>query len=135
MALFTRLGSYSSTALLIMRIGLGAMMIVHGFPKLTGGDELWIKLGGSMKNLGVNSYPMYWGLAAALTETLGGLLLLLGFLFRPVCLLLLFTMVVAAVSHFSKGQGIKEASHAIELAFVFLSLFILGPGKYSVDKA
>lgn len=135
MALFTRLGNYTSTALLIMRIGIGAMMIVHGFPKLTGGDELWTKIGGSMSNFGMDKYPLYWGLAAALTETLGGLLLILGFLFRPVCLLLLFTMLVATVSHFSKGQGIKEASHAIELGFVFLSLFILGPGSYSVDKA
>ena len=43
-------------------------------------------------------------------------------------------MIVAALVHFSKGDGVNGASHAIELAIVFFGLIFIGPGKYSVDK-
>jgi putative oxidoreductase len=135
MALFTKLGKYSSTGLLIMRVGLGIMMILHGYPKLAGGSEKWSKVGGAMANMGVKAYPEIWGLAASLTEVLGGLFLILGFFFRPSCLLLIFTMIVAAMAHLGKGDGVMGASHAIELGIVFMGLFILGPGKYSIDKS
>lgn len=134
MAIFSGLSKYTNAGLLLMRIGVGAMMVVHGFPKLTGGPEKWISVGSAMEKLGVHGYHQAWGLAAALTECLGGLLLILGLAFRPACFLLLFTMFVAAFSHFSKGDDLAKASHAIELAFVFLGLFFIGPGSYSMDK-
>ena len=43
-------------------------------------------------------------------------------------------MLVAAVSHLSRGDGLSGASHAIELGIVFLSLIVIGAGKYSVDE-
>ncbi len=134
MAIFSRLGRYTNLGLLLMRLGVGAMMVVHGFPKLAGGTAKWEKLGASMAQIGVTAYPVFWGLMAGLTEALGGLLLIIGFVFRPTCFLLLFTMVIATLSHLSKGDGISGASHAIELGFVFLGLFFVGPGRYSVDK-
>jgi putative oxidoreductase len=135
MAIFSRLGRYTNFGLLVMRLGVGAMMIVHGYPKLIGGPEKWTKLGASMGNLGVHAYPEFWGFMAAVAEGLGGLLLILGLAFRPACLLLMFTMIVASVTHFSKGDTVGDASHAIELAFVFFGLFFIGPGRYSVDKS
>jgi len=135
MAIFSRLGRYTSFGLLLLRIGLGAMMVVHGYPKLTGGPEKWEMIGGAMKNFGMNAYPTFWGFMAAVAEALGGVLLMLGLAFRPACLLLLFTMVVASVMHFSKGDDLNTASHAIELGFVFLGLLFVGPGKYSIDKS
>lgn len=135
MAILGKLGHYSSTGLLIMRIGLGAMMITHGYPKLMGGPEKWVKLGGAMANLGVHSYPTFWGFMAGAAEGIGGLLILLGLFFRPACLLIVFTMIVAASKHISAGDGLSGASHAIELAFAYIGLLFVGPGKYSVDKA
>ncbi len=135
MALFSALSKYSNFGLLVMRLGLGVMMITHGYPKLTGGPALWERVGGAMGNIGVHAYPTFWGFMAAATEAVGGLLLLLGLAFRPACLLLCFTMVMAALSHFHRGQELSEASHAIELAFVFFGLLFVGPGKYSVDKS
>jgi putative oxidoreductase len=135
MAIFESLGKYRNTGLLIMRIGLGVMMMVHGFPKLAGGIESWTHIGGSMKIIGIDFFPMGWGFMAAITEAIGGLFLLLGLFFRPVNLLLLFTMAIASMVHLSDPkQGIMDASHAMELAFVFLGLVFIGPGKYSVDK-
>jgi putative oxidoreductase len=135
MAIFESLGKYRNTGLLIIRVGLGAMMMMHGFPKLSGGVEMWTQIGGSMKTVGIDFFPVGWGFMAAATEAIGGLFLLLGLFFRPANLLLLFTMVIASTVHLTDPkQGIMEASHALELAVVFLGLVFLGPGKYSIDK-
>jgi putative oxidoreductase len=88
-----------------------------------------------MKNLGIDFFPTFWGLMAASTEAIGGLLLIIGLFFRPACFFLLFTMGVAASSYFFTGGTLKDAAHPIEIGFSFLGMFILGPGKYSIDKS
>ena len=134
MALFTNLGKYRNTGLLIIRLGLGTMFMFHGYPKLLGGPEQWEMIGDSMKYFGITFFPVAWGLLAALAETFGGFLILIGLAFRPACILLTFTMAVAATMHLSNGDGLMTASHAIEVGFVFLGLAFIGPGRYSVDK-
>jgi len=133
MALFGNLGNYKNFGLLIIRVGLGIMFIYHGFPKLSGGVKGWEQLGGSAKYIGIHFWPVFWGFMAAVTETFGGFLLIIGLAFRPVCLLLVINLIVAALTVFSKG-GLMDASHAIEDAIVFAGLLFVGPGKYSVDK-
>ncbi len=128
------LGKYGDLALLLVRLGLGAMFLYRGWPKLAGGPEYWEKLGQAMRYAGVSAVPTVWGLAAALSEFVGGFCLVLGVLFRPACLLLAITMGVAANMHLGKGEGILAASHALELGVVFLGLLFLGPGRYSVDR-
>lgn len=134
MAILDNLGKYRNTGLLLLRIGVGIMFIIHGFPKLAGGPQGWEGLGGSMKVIGIDFLPVFWGFMAAVTETFGGFLLIVGLFYRPACILLVFTMIIAALVHFGKGDGLQGASHAIELAIVFFSLIFIGPGKYSVDK-
>ncbi len=134
MAILSKLGKYENTALLLMRIGLGIMMMLHGYPKLAGGAERWAKIGANMKYVGIHIYPILWGFMASITECIGGLFLLIGFFFRPTAFLLMFVMVIAAMMHIYTGEGVMAASHAIELGVVFLGLFIIGPGIYSVDK-
>jgi len=134
MAILDNLGKYRNTGLLLLRIGVGVMFIIHGFPKLAGGPKGWEGLGGSMKVIGVDFLPVFWGFMAAVTETFGGFLLIVGLFYRPACILLVFTMIIAALVHFGKGDGLGGASHAIELGIVFFALIFIGPGKYSVDK-
>ena len=134
MALLASLGKYRNTGLFIIRLGLGIMFMLHGYPKLLGGPEKWDAIGGSMKHLGITFYPAVWGLLAAATETFGGFLILLGLAFRPVCLLLLFTMIVAAATHLKTSDNYMDASQAIEMGFVFFGLAFIGPGRYSIDK-
>ena len=134
MAILDNLGKYRNTGLLLLRIGIGIMFIIHGFPKLAGGPQGWEGLGGSMKVIGIDFLPVFWGFMAAVTETFGGFLLIVGLFYRPACILLVFTMIIASLVHFVKGDGLQGASHAIELAIVFFSLIFIGPGKYSVDK-
>ena len=134
MALLASLGKYRNTGLFIMRAGLGIMMMYHGYPKLLGGPDQWAAVGDSTKYLGINFTPAIWGLLAAVTETFGGFLILIGLAFRPACIFLMVTMAVAATMHLRNGDGLMVASHALELGTVFLGLVLIGPGKYSVDK-
>lgn len=134
MAYLSNLGKYKDTGLLILRIGIGIMFIMHGYPKLFGGPAKWEAVGGAMNHINVTAFPAVWGFLAGATETFGGFMLLLGLAFRPVCIALTFTMIIAALTHINRGEGIMGASHAIEAAFVFFALIFIGPGRHSVDK-
>ena len=134
MALFGNLGNYKNFGLLIIRVGLGIMFIYHGYPKLLGGVKGWEALGSSTKYVGIHFLPVVWGLLCAAVETFGGFLLVIGLAFRPVCLLLLINLIVATFSQFGQGEGLMDASHAIEDAIMFAGLLFVGPGKYSADK-
>lgn len=124
-----------NVGLLVLRIGIGAMFIWHGFPKLSGGPELWGKLGQAMGALGIGFAPAFWGFMAAFSECVGGVCLIIGLGFRVAAALLAITMFVAAAMHLNAGDGLKGAAHAVELCVVFISLIILGAGRYSLaDK-
>ena len=110
------------------------MYIFHGAPKMFGGPERWGKLGTAMSNFGIDFLPAFWGFMAAFSEFFGGILLILGLFFRPACILLTITMIVAAGFHIGRGDGFPGASHAIENGIVLLSLILIGPGKISLDK-
>lgn len=118
--------------LLVLRVGLGAMMVYHGVPKLAGGPAKWAKLGAAVEALGVHLWPTFWGFAAGCAETFGGALLAIGLLTRPAAALLLTTMVVAAANHLRK-DGFADATHALDDGIVFLALLFLGAGRYSLD--
>lgn len=120
--------------LLILRIGIGVMFMIHGWPKIAGGMEMWTGLGGSMSNLGIEFAPAFWGFMAAFAEFFGGLLLAWGLFFRVTNLLLVFTMIVAALVHLKGEDGFGGASHAIEAGILFFSFLFIGPGRYSLDE-
>ncbi len=127
------LGRYRNVGLLAIRIGVGAAFVAHGYPKLAGGADVWQKVGGAMSLLGIPVAPAFWGLAAALAEFGGGILVLLGFYFRPAVLLLTVTMLVALNLHLHQGDPFTTYSHALELAVVFFGLLFVGPGRLSID--
>ena len=130
----TFLDKHRDIGLLILRIGFGCLFLFHGLPKLFAGPERWERLGGAMASLGITFLPAFWGFMAAISESLGGLCLILGFFLRPACILLTITMVVAAASHLGRGEGLGGAAHALKACIVFLSLILIGPGKYSLDE-
>ncbi len=132
--ILTGLTRYRDFGLLILRLGIGTMFLTHGVPKLMGGPEMWKGVGAAMGNLGVGAFPAVWGFLAAVSEAGGGACLILGWAFRPACILMAFTMAVAVTHHFKAGEGLAGASHAMEMGIVFVSLILIGPGKYSVDK-
>lgn len=121
--------------LLLLRLGFGGMFaFAHGIGKITGGPEEWAKLGGVMKFLGMDFAPAFWGFMAAGSEFFGGILIMLGLLFRPAAGFLFCTMFVAASMHWGMGDSLGKASHAIENGIILISLLFIGPGKYSLDQ-
>jgi putative oxidoreductase len=120
--------------LLILRVGIGALlMIVHGYPRLAGGSDTWTNVGRAVSYLGIKFGYLAWGLAATVSLTLGGFLLILGFAHRPAALALTITMGVASIWKFYPFGGWEAAAHPAALGIVCLGLLFTGPGKYSLD--
>jgi len=120
--------------LLIIRLGLGISFIfIHGLPKIKGGSELWLRLGKSMSNLGINFLPEFWGFMAAFSEFVIPVFIITGLFFRPALLLIAFTMFVAMLMHLSNLDPWSKVAYSMELMFVFIGLFLTGPGRLSLD--
>ena len=132
--MFNSLDKHRDLGILILRFGIGLMFIFHGWPKISGGTEIWVKLGMAMKFMGIGFAPAFWGFMSASAEFFGGILIAAGLLTRPVAMMLAFNMLVAVVLKFSTGAGLGGASQAIEVGIIFLSLILIGPGKYSIDE-
>jgi putative oxidoreductase len=116
--------------LLVLRVGLGVMLMCHGWPKLIGGPSELAKFGRAMEMFGVTQGFVFWGFMAAFAEYVGGALIVLGYAFRPMCVLVLITMGVATLKHANAGADfLKVTSRPLELAIVMLGLTILGPGR------
>ena len=117
-------------AILLLRIGIGLMFILHGYPNIMGGMDKWSGLGAfGMNSIGISFYPAFWGFMAAFSEFFGGIMLVLGVYTRLFSFLLFITMFIASCAHLASGDGIMGSSHSIELAIVFLFLSMFGSGK------
>jgi putative oxidoreductase len=128
--IWTGLTRYRDEGLLILRIGLGIAFIFHGLPKLMGGPDAWAGLGGAM---GLPA-PAAFGFIAAIIEFGGGILLAVGWLFRPANILLALQMLAAMIFHFQQGDEYSQWSHPLKMLIVFVALILIGPGRYSLDK-
>lgn len=116
-------------ALLILRLVFGGLMIInHGWPKLLRllGDEP-IKFADP---LGLGKMPSL--VLATGAELLAAAFLMIGLFTRISLVPLMFTMIIAAfVVH--AGDPFKEIEMALLYLFAYLSIFIAGPGWYSID--
>lgn len=122
---------YQDFGLLLLRVGLGLMFIIfHGGPKMIGGPDGWEKLG---MNAGLDFFPHVWGFMASFAESMGAFLLLIGLFTRYALVFLIVTMVMATTYHLGNGDGWSGSSRPIETGIVFISLFFIGPGRYSLD--
>lgn len=122
----------ADAARLLLRVTLGGVFLFHGIQKITVfGVE---GLSGFLGSLGV-PLPTLFAYLVMGTETLGGLLLLLGLLTRLVSVPLAVTMVVACLTAhwgaFDAAAGGME--YPLTLIAVLVALALLGPGRVSLD--
>lgn len=128
----------SDAAYLIARIFIGVCFIVHALGKLgyvgTGNMKGFAKW---LKSLGV-PYPEIQAYLAMGAELLGGISITLGLFMRLGLILCIATMLVAAmIGHKGGGYLITNNppgnEYTINLIIICLILFLMGPGRYSLD--
>ncbi|WP_460636678.1 DoxX family protein [Larkinella harenae] len=114
-------------ALLVLRIGVSALMLTHGWMKV---NKL---LTGDMAfgdPIGIGSTPSL--ILSTLAEFLGSLFLIVGFQTRASAVVLMINMlVITFFAHGSDPFGKKEMPLLYFL--IYLTLFFVGPGKHSID--
>ena len=121
--------------LFVLRLVTGVYIAAHGISLLQGGSDEYTWLGQQLEVFGITFAPTFFGFLAAFVEAVGGLMMVLGFLFRPTQLLLFIVMVVATAYHINAGDELMGAvAFPGILGSIFLSLMLLGPGKYSIAK-
>ena len=122
-----------STALLILRLIVGAAFILHGSGKMANPFG-WMPASAPV--------PGILQFLAAFSEFGGGIALILGLLTRLGSLGLFFTMLVATSMHafvmhdpFVNTSGAPGGSFEPALSYLGIALLflILGPGKFSLD--
>jgi len=118
-------------ALLVLRLGLGIIMIAHGWQKLSGGLG---KFMGFLPNIGVPGWMAYPVVAAELG---GGILVLVGLLTRLGALSILIDMTVAIIKvHWKNGlKGPGGYEFPLACAVIAFALIFLGAGPISLDGA
>lgn len=134
-------------ALLLLRVSVGSLFILHGYPKITH-LRLWAE---SLKT------PIFLCFLSAASMVGGGICLIIGFLTLLATLPILCSMLFAIFLHLSKGlpfvaqdpylipegqyQGPngKGEPPSWEKAFMYcimlMAIAVLGPGAYSLDAA
>jgi putative oxidoreductase len=118
---------WSQRALSVLRIVIALLFIEHGTQKLIGFPS------------GLPGGPVpvasLMGVAG-LIETFGGLLLLLGFLTRPIAFIMSGEMAVAyfmAHAPHSPFPVVNKGEPAVLFCFIFLYYFFAGAGSWSLD--
>ena len=121
-----------------LRLVLGVAMIHHGYDKVipSGGFH-----GGNAYNaierhshfVASLGFPYWMGIVSALTEFLGGILILLGLLTRLAAFLITINMLVAVVM-VTRHHGYAGSEYSLALTVIALMLFFYGAGACSLDR-
>jgi putative oxidoreductase len=130
--LYASLSPYSYA---IIRFIAGAILVYHGYGKLfvTGvapvAEHVVTPLGLPM--------PMAWAYLLGLLEFFGGIALAVGFLTRPIALMLAIEFVIITFWHSGNGYSFSSAHGGYEyplvLLVLYVAIFFRGAGRCSID--
>ena len=117
----------SSMGLLLLRVGIGALMLVHGIAKIQGFSETSTAF---PDPIGLGSK---FSLIMAIGAEVGcSILLISGIASRLAAIPLAFTMIVALfIVHSADPWKVKELAAVYLL--VYVTLILTGPGRFSFD--
>lgn len=113
----------------LLRVVCGVALIIHGAPKIV--DPF--AAAGMVESLGF--YPgAFWSLMLSLTEFVGGILIVIGFLTRPAALAAMFVLLVTVFFHWIQlDQGYMGAEKSILWAAILAFFAVRGANRHSVD--
>lgn len=138
--MFRKLIATSSTWFTLpIRLGLGVVMIAHGAQKVLGsfGGPGFNSFISGTTPFGFMRPAWLWLAAAALSELVGGVLLVIGFLTRVGAFFIACTMLTAIVGvHWSGGLFASNRGYEYPLSLfaMAIALLIAGGGQASIDK-
>ena len=118
---------YVNFAIAVLRIGVGVLMIPHGYSKLSRVLDSNYAFGDP---IGIGEVPSLF--LTIFAELFCSVLVLVGLFTRPALAVLIFTMGVA-VFLVNLSKGLSGMEKGLLFLIPYISLFILGPGKYSLD--
>jgi putative oxidoreductase len=106
-------------------------MITHGYPKFQKVVNQDFEFAEPLSGIGMNGAVTL--VIAVLAEFFAPILIILGLKTKWVSLLTAATMAVAAfIVHFSDPVKVKEK--ALLYLVIYVVIFLMGPGKYSLDQ-
>ena len=120
----------SDLASLILRLAIGTLFIIHGYPKLTSAQR---KQGGAwMKSVGMSATMVPLG---GFVEFFGGIALILGLLTPIVAVLSALWMLSTTWFSISKVKKKYAGGYEIDVTLFLaaLALALLGSGIFSID--
>jgi len=134
-----RLEGLERLALLILRLFLGVVFVMHGSQKLLGafGGSGITGFAGLLAKYGIEPHVL-WAWVVAITEFVGGICILFGFLTRFWAAGLVIDMTVAVVKvHLVNGFFWTKGGFefVLTLGIIALVLLMTGPGSLSMDRA
>ncbi len=119
--------NFNDLALLVLRLGFGGLMLTHGIPKINMLSASPIKFANP---IGIGDTATL--ILTLIGEVLAPILIIIGFKTKWAAIPAVITMFVAAfVVHASDPLSGKEMALLYFIAFV--TIFLAGAGKYSVD--
>jgi putative oxidoreductase len=133
-------GLYESVApysYAIIRFIAGAILIYHGYGKLFGGNIQGVA-DHVVTPLGL-PIPLAWAYLLGALEFFGGAALAVGFLTRPIALMLTVEFIIITFWHFGNGYSFSSPKGGYEypllLLVIYAAIFFRGAGRCSVDRA
>jgi putative oxidoreductase len=119
----------TNLALLVLRLGGGIpLAMLHGIKAVPPSAQMlkWVTDQGW-------PYPEVWAWAAALSEFLGAILVILGLGTRFAAAFIAFTMTVAVVLGHA-NQGLDQREGALMYLTISLALVLLGGGDWGLER-
>jgi putative oxidoreductase len=120
---------------LVVRIWVGANMMIHGYPKLGKGRTMIIQ---GMKSMGV---PTGATMTAAVLEFFGGIFLIIGLIVPIVAFFFAIEMIATTLLKKKKMKADyinpqKPATYELDITYLilFIVLIVLGAGAASLDS-
>jgi putative oxidoreductase len=129
------LGRYVPWGPDLLRLGAGITFVVHGYPKLFSTEPGPKGFSGYLQSLGIKpSLP--WAYVVGISEFVGGVCLLLGFVTRLAALVLAieFLVIILRVK-WNKGFLLSKGGWEWDWALLtmLVSLLLTGPGRLALD--